>query len=180
MSRFSEEESPSLTGINEVVTSMLMGNLVGKVFSFLTPAAFYRLQTHDELCVLGQNILLEEIIHPLLGEKEKKVNIFKYFYEEAPKKKTPRNMGKEERQNHTANVPPNSTCWPPAPPAPPKSGISSVRHLASPCASNTSRGQLSPFSTFNHFFLFLWESWLLLGCAQHVFTFTPLLETTWG
>lgn len=87
MSRFSEEESPSLTGISEIVTSMLMGNLGGKVF-FLTPAAFYRLQMHDELCALGQNILLEEIIHPLLGEKEKKVNIFKYFYEEAQNKRS--------------------------------------------------------------------------------------------
>ena len=47
----------SLTGIKEIIKSMLMGNLGGKTSSLLILAAFYRLQMRDELSVPGQNIL---------------------------------------------------------------------------------------------------------------------------
>lgn len=47
----------SLTGIREMITSMLRGNLGEQTSSLLILAAFYRLLMHDELSVPGQNIL---------------------------------------------------------------------------------------------------------------------------
>lgn len=75
----SSAERTSLTGVREIIMSMLIGNLGEKTSSLLILAAFYRLQLRDELCVPGQNIPFQ---------KKKSI----HFYEEKKKKRKKKNQ----------------------------------------------------------------------------------------